>query len=247
MTEWYKDSFGEDYLIVYKHRDVAGANREVHQMISWLDLPKGARVLDLCCGMGRHSIVLAQMGYKVTGVDLSKVLLQEASHLDEQEQVEWVCADMRNLPLEGGYDAVVNLFTSFGYFRDDQEQGKVLHEIRRILKPDGQFIIDYMNPSYVIRHLVPHSVRSIEGLEIEEHRKVEDGYVSKQITLRPMKDGQGDVRTHQERVKLYTYEEFMQMLQEAGLHVQQVHGSYQEDKYDEQNSPRMIFVGYRKE
>lgn len=66
---------------------------------------------------------------------------------------------MRDLPLTGGFDAVVNLFTSFGYFEEDEEQVKVLREIYRMLKPGGKFVIDYLNPAYVIRHLVPHSTR----------------------------------------------------------------------------------------
>src|SRR5690606_41599411 len=82
MAEWYERSFGEDYLLVYKHRDVQGAKREVHTMISWLDLPVGAKVLDLCCGMGRHSMALVEAGYEVTGVDLSDVLLREARKND---------------------------------------------------------------------------------------------------------------------------------------------------------------------
>lgn len=67
MTEWYEKSFGEDYLVVYKHRDFGGARKEVERMISWLGLPPGSKVLDLCCGMGRHSLALAEAGYEVTG------------------------------------------------------------------------------------------------------------------------------------------------------------------------------------
>lgn len=159
MTEWYEKSFGEDYLVVYKHRDFGGARKEVERMISWLGLPPGSKVLDLCCGMGRHSLALAEAGYEVTGVDLSEVLLREARSQKGAEQVTWLRSDMRDLPLTGGFDAVVNLFTSFGYFEEDEEQVKVLREIYRMLKPGGKFVIDYLNPAYVIRHLVPHSTR----------------------------------------------------------------------------------------
>lgn len=89
MTEWYEKSFGEDYLVVYKHRDFGGARKEVERMISWLGLPPGSKVLDLCCGMGRHSLALAEAGYEVTGVDLSEVLLREARSQTGAEQVTW--------------------------------------------------------------------------------------------------------------------------------------------------------------
>lgn len=118
---WYEESFGSDYLMVYKHRDVQGASEEVQKMSSLLQLKKYAEVLDLCCGMGRHSMALHELGYRVTGVDLSETLLNEARKLDIDSQVYWIQGDMRNLPVTNTYDAVLNLFTSFGYFEEDAE------------------------------------------------------------------------------------------------------------------------------
>ncbi|WP_340399272.1 methyltransferase domain-containing protein [Paenibacillus sp. FSL H8-0079] len=244
MTEWYEKSFGEDYLLVYKHRDVQGAYQEVHKMINWLKLKPNAEVLDLCCGMGRHSLALADAGLRVTGVDLSDVLLREARLMDDEHRVSWCHADMRELPLKGGFDAVVNLFTSFGYFLEDGEQLKVLRAIHRMLRPGGSYIIDFMNTAHVTRHLVPHSVREDEGQRIEELRKIEDGFVQKEIRITDTTSGD-EPRVYQERVKLYTRDQLSQMLSEAGLRVDQVHGGYDEEKYDEQASPRMIFVGHR--
>ena len=243
MSEWYKKSFGEDYLIVYKHRDFGGARREVEQMIGWLNLPPGAKVLDLCCGMGRHSLALSEAGYAVTGVDLSEPLLEEARAQEGAEHVIWLCADMRALPLVGGFDAVVNLFTSFGYFEEDAEQVKVLLEIRRILKPGGKFIIDFLNPSYVIRNLITHSRREDEGNLIDEKRRIEDGYVKKDITLTWKADG--TPRHYHEQVKLYPLEKFQDMITEAGLQFEAVNGSYEEGAYDAKCSKRMIIRGIR--
>lgn len=243
MSEWYEKSFGEDYLIVYRHRDFCGARHEVEKMIGWLNLPEGSKVLDLCCGMGRHSLALAEAGFAVTGVDLSEVLLREARAQDGAEAVTWLRSDMRELPLDGGFDAVVNLFTSFGYFEDDEEQVKVLREVYRMLKPGGKFIIDFLNPAYVIAHLVPHSTREDGDNLIDETRRIEDGYVKKDIIL--TSKGDDTPRKYHERVKLYPLETFKQLIAAAGLLLEAVHGSYDEEEYDEEHSKRMIFVGVR--
>lgn len=243
MSEWYEESFGEDYLIVYRHRDFGGARREVEKMIDWLALPHGAKVLDLCCGMGRHSLALSEAGYEVTGVDLSEALLREARSQKGAGSVTWVRSDMRKLPLDGGFDAVVNLFTSFGYFEEDEEQVKVLREIHRMLKPGGKFIIDFLNPAYVIRHLVPHSIREDGDNLIDESRRIENGYVMKDIILTSKTDQ--TPRRYHERVKLYSLEQFSKMIAAAELRLEAVHGCYDESDYDAESSTRMIFRGTR--
>jgi SAM-dependent methyltransferase len=237
---WYEQSFGRDYLTVYKHRDLQGAAREVRRMMQWLDLPVGAEVLDLCCGMGRHSLALTELGLSVTGVDLSEVLLAEARKLDSQAKVTWIRGDMRNVPLALTFDAVVNLFTSFGYFEDDEENAQVLREIDRLLAPGGRFIIDYMNPSYVIRNLVPASER-MEGSErIEERRSIEQGFVRKRIEIVGADTPQ---RSYLEQVKLYSLEQMKRLMAATSLRVDQVYGGYDSSVYDEQTSERMILVG----
>lgn len=213
-------------------------------MASWLRLPADAKVLDLCCGMGRHSLALSEEGYQVTGIDLSDVLLEEARELDRDQAVTWISSDMRRLPLEDQeFDAVLNLFTSFGYFTKDEEHIKVLEEIWRVLKPGGRFIIDFLNPAYVKMNLVPESSRESEGQRIDERRQIENGYVKKEITITDSNGG--EPRQYNERVKLYTCDAFQLMVEEAGLCIDQIHGSYEEDQYEPETSPRMIFIGRR--
>lgn len=243
MAEWYEKSFGSDYLLVYKHRDLQGAYNEVRSMMEWLELPEGSEVLDLCCGMGRHSLVLTDFGFKVTGVDLSEALLAEARRKDTGGEVRWVRGDMREVPLDDTFDAVVNLFTSFGYFEDDAENVRVLREIKRLLKPGGSFIIDYLNPQYIADHLVPESERTDGSVLIRERRRIENGFVKKQIVL---SEG-GEERTYEERVKLYDRERFDALLKEAGLAADRLYGGYDASPYEPETSPRMIYVGRKGE
>ncbi|MBU5674097.1 class I SAM-dependent methyltransferase [Paenibacillus brevis] len=247
MAEWYEHSFGEDYLLVYKHRDTQGARREVERMVEWLELPQEAKVLDLCCGMGRHSMALVEAGFEVTGVDLSEVLLREARRNDPEHRVTWLQADMRKLPLTGGFDAVVNLFSSFGYFKEDREHIQVLREIKRVLKPEGKFIIDYLNPRYIADNLIPESERMDDGQRIVERRMIQNGYVMKRIWISQAAKSEGnnqeEPREYLERIKLYTAEQFTDMLGEAGLILEQIYGSHAGESYDPILSPRMILLG----
>ncbi|CAG7647915.1 class I SAM-dependent methyltransferase [Paenibacillus allorhizosphaerae] len=243
MSEWYEKSFGDDYLLVYKHRDLQGAYEEVRSMMEWLELPEGAEVLDLCCGMGRHSMALNSFGFKVTGVDLSEVLLAEARRLDTDGEVNWVHGDMRDVPLAGPFAAVVNLFTSFGYFDADAENERVLREMYRLLVPGGRFIIDYLNPEFVKASVVPHSERRDGNLRIVEDRRIEDGFVRKRIVLQG--DGEAEQRVYDEQVKLLGREWFQSHLNETGLAVDAVYGCYDASPYEPATSKRLILVGRR--
>ncbi|MCZ8513298.1 methyltransferase domain-containing protein [Paenibacillus filicis] len=243
MSEWYTKSFGRDYLLVYKHRDLQGAYEEVRTMMEWLELPEGAEVLDLCCGMGRHSMALTRFGFKVTGVDLSEVLLTEARRQDTEREVRWVQGDMRQVPLTDSFDAVVNLFTSFGYFDNEADNERVIREIHRLARPGGRFIIDFLNPGEVVRSLVPYSERQEGDIRIEERRRIEDGFVRKTIVL--TEAGENGERTYEEQIRLIGRERFEAMLRIAGLQVDDVFGGYDASPYESGSSKRMIFVGRR--
>ncbi len=244
MSEWYVKSFGEDYLLVYQHRDYTGAAREVHAMSQWLNLQAGARVLDLCCGMGRHSLALEQLGYELTGVDLSQALLDTAREADTERRVRWIKGDMRQVPLAEQFDAVVNLFTSFGYFDEDEQNVRVLREIDRLLLPEGRFLIDYLNPSYVRHNLVPASERMCGDTRVMEARKIEDGFVRKHIRI---VGGDGRVRDYMEQVRLYELADFERMLDgHTALAIDRVYGAYDGSAYCRTESPRIIMIGTKR-
>jgi ubiquinone/menaquinone biosynthesis C-methylase UbiE len=248
MKPWYEQSFGSDYMLVYKHRNYEDANKEVRKMIAWLKLQEGANVLDIGCGMGRHALALAEFGFAVTGIDLSPILLEEADRHDENGLVKWVQGDMRELPFEEGcFDATVNLFTSFGYFNAEEDNVNVLRHIRRVLSVGGSFLIDFLNPTFVEQTLVPHSERRDEecGALIEEVRSIRDGWVQKEITVSSPQSNEKP-RQYLERVRLYDLGWFDKHLVACGLAMEQLYGNYNGSAYDPATSPRMIMAGRAK-
>ncbi|WP_127572600.1 class I SAM-dependent methyltransferase [Paenibacillus xylaniclasticus] len=242
MGEWFERSFGSDYMVVYKHRNWEQANREVKQLCEWAKLPAGTELLDVGCGMGRHALALDELGYQVSGVDLSLPLLEKARAHDIHHRVNWKQGDMRSLPYEdGSFGATVNLFTSFGYFSEADNVG-VLKELRRVLRPGGTFVIDYLNAPYVERTLVPLSERVDEetGWTIREERRIEDGAVCKTITITEPTD---EVRQYEERVMLYGLDWFERALAEAGLKLERTAGAYDGSPYQAEQSLRLIMCG----
>lgn len=242
MTSWYRESFGEDYLLVYKHRSQTEADRQVDAILSLLDLKQDVHILDLCCGTGRHAISLAKRGFRVTGFDLSEVLLSYARRDSGHLPVNYVKGDMRTLPFSNeSFHVVLNLFTSFGYFADDRENEKVLQEISRVLVPEGHFLIDFLNREYVRQHLNPLTEREENGVMIREERTISGDYVKKKITIT---EGVSE-RTYDERVKMYQANDMERMMESSGLKVERIFGDFDGTEYSTE-TPRMIFFGKRR-
>ncbi|WP_134682950.1 class I SAM-dependent methyltransferase [Brevibacillus migulae] len=241
---WFERSFREDYVLVYRHRDEESADQEVANLLACLPIKESGRVLDLCCGSGRHARAFARRGYEVVGVDLSPVLLQLAEDQNTYDHLAFYQYDMRKIPFADEFDIVVNLFTSFGYFSTDEEHKQVIANMAKSLKPGGQVVIDYLNPAYVKANLIPESTKEIEGLYIEETRWIEDGYVKKKIVV---KDAEADEpREYMEQVRLFEADEMKAMLVEAGFTAIQLFGDYTYTGFDSQRSPRMIFFAHKK-
>jgi len=240
--EWYERWFGEEYLIVYEHRDADEAEREADTIRRVLNLAGGELVLDLCCGTGRHDIPLVRMGCRVIGLDYSEQLLKIArsSRPTGGKYPMYVRADARKTVFRrDSFDVVLNLFTSFGYFEDDENFG-LLRSIARVLKPRGRFYIDYLNPPRVLSGLVGESVSRRNGVEIIEKRRYDPDArrIEKDIILRT---GNGDLE-FRESVRLYWREEMTEMLSGAGLRTEGVLGSADGEPYGE-TSERMILYG----
>ncbi len=240
---WWREWFNHIYLDVYAHRDDRAAENEAEAALSILPLHAEHRLLDLCCGNGRHCRALRRKGFQhVTGLDYSLPLLEHA--IMESPRAGYVRGDMRLLPFpEGGLDAVLSFFTSFGYFPTDLENLTVLNELGRVLKPGGWFLLDYLNPSYVRRHLVAESVKPHGEFTIRERRSISSNgeRIEKEIVIENWGDRE---HRYRESVRLYEQEQMVDMLQSADLQVDGILGSFGGESFGVESS-RMILYGRR--
>jgi SAM-dependent methyltransferase len=235
MTEWFEEWFGEEYLQLYPHRDAAEAERAVALILERTGFVPGWRVLDVACGAGRHARALETAGARCVGLDLSMALLRVARGVTGAPLVR---ADMRALPVRpGSMDLTVNLFTSFGYFERDAEHTAALHEMVATLRPQGWFVIDFLNPSAVRARLVPRETRRLDGTEVLVARSVSvDGrYVCKTITT-------AGGRRFTERVRLFGADEITAMLAQVHVSVRNHFGDYDASPLVA-DSPRTILFG----
>lgn len=236
-NEWFASWFDSEYYhILYKDRDYNEAELFMQNLVSHLQLPKGAHILDLACGKGRHSVYLNKIGFKVTGVDLSKNSIAYAKQF-QNPNLQFKVHDMRNPFLET-YDAVFNLFTSFGYFNDDQTNIKVLKNIENSLKDKGIAVIDFMNVNYVKDHLIEKEQVTKSQIVFDIKRKIKDNKIIKDIQFNV-----NDEAFHfQEKVQFLTLDTIKKYIDATNLKLKQTFGDYQLNKFDANKSKRLILV-----
>jgi len=237
---WYEAAFAREYLSQYAHRSDDAARQEVPFVAGALNLRRGARVFDLCCGAGRHSRALAGTGLRVVGMDLSADLLRAAAE-KRMTRTAFVRGDMRRLPFQDeAFDGLVNLFTSFGYFMNDAENQRVLNEAARVLKPGAPFLMDFFNIKLVRRNLVPRSERAVEGMHLRERRWYDLRTRRLNKTTQILRGD--ETSTRRESVRGYTRAELTRMFKRAGLAVTKVYGDLSGAKFDERLSPRCVLL-----
>ncbi|MCX5772926.1 MAG: class I SAM-dependent methyltransferase [Candidatus Hydrogenedentes bacterium] len=241
--DWYSQSFGALYPVIYAHRTVEAAGPEAEFAAQCLDLRGGQRVLDIGCGNGRHILHLLRKTPRVAGLDYSPDLLAMARSLVGGGA--WLIrGDMRRLPLLPAFNAVTNFFTSFGYFKTTAEDLAVLHEMARVLLPKGRFFIDHVNPAYVKNTLVPQSDREYKGYAIRERRWIDQARRRVNKIIEASLGGEA-AGTWFESVRLYGEAELRELINQAGLQVRSVYGDYDGARMSDRR-PRMIVVGEKR-
>jgi len=149
-NDWYKRFFRNSFYNPVTPASLKNARGEVSFIIRKTGVKKGEKILDVCCGPGRHSALLAEKGFKVTGVDFSPEYLREAAARAKKKgvRVKFVKKDARKLRFQAEFGLALNLFTSFGYFKRQEDDRRVLNGVSRALRPGGLFIMDFLNPDF---------------------------------------------------------------------------------------------------
>ena len=243
---WFETWFDTPYYhILYKDRDFEEAESFITLLINYLNIQKNSKIIDLACGKGRHSVFLNQLGYKVLGLDLSQQSIEHNKQF-ENSDLKFEVHDMRDeiFPelLAEKADAVVNLFTSFGYFEDENDDRKVFHSISNTLKDNGYFVLDFLNAKWVENTLIKEETITKEEIDFSIKKKIENQNIIKDIYFKD----DGKEYHFFEKVKLHTLEEINDYAEEFGFERVQIFGDYHLNEFDLETSPRCINVFKKK-
>jgi SAM-dependent methyltransferase len=231
---WYEnDDFWQTWgPMIFSKQRIANTPIEINSILTLVKPPAKARVLDLCCGVGRHSLELAHRGFIVTGVDRTQVYLEQAEQQAEQEglEIEFIREDMRNFRRSATFDLAINLFTSFGYFEDQADDKKVARNMYDSLKPGGVLLMEMSGKEIVARDFREHDWHEIDGIYWLEERKVIDNWKLMQNRWIMFKDGQRYENTVCNR--MYSATELRAVLKEAGFQKMNIYGGLDGRPYD---------------
>lgn len=242
---WYKDWFNSAfYHKLYFERDENEAAEFISRLLLHLNPPDGSRIIDVACGKGRHSRILASYGYQVTGIDLSTESIEYARK-QGNENPEFFVHDMRLPFLINYFHYAFNFFTSFGFFKTRREHDDVIRTIANSLKPAGILVIDYLNIHYAEDRLVHNELKEIGGTVYEIHRWDDETHFFKKIIINDKSLGQPLEFT--EQVAKFSLDDFMDMLSYHHLQVDEVFGDYQLNKYDVKKTPRLILKAIKQQ
>jgi SAM-dependent methyltransferase len=234
---WFSTWFDSPYYhILYKNRNEEEAQVFMDNITNYLNMPENGTILDLACGKGRHSIYLNKLGYQVTGVDLSENSIAIANE-SSNESLKFKTHDMRE-PMNETYDAVFNLFTSFGYFDTYEDNIKTLKAIKDSINEYGFGVIDFFNADFIIENLVAEETKEIDGITFNIKRFVENKKIIKEIRF----EDKGETYNFTEKVSAFTLVDFEAMMEEAGIYLLEIFGDYKLKKFYKSQSERLIMI-----
>lgn len=243
--DWFEKWFDSPlYEKLYANRDEDEAERLVEFLVHQLELDRCSKILDLGCGRGRHSINLNKRGYHVKGIDLSEQAIATARSKAEDlslQNISFEVRDMRN-PLPEKFDAIVNLFTTFGYFYDDEENTSVFDSVKSMLEPGGTFVLDYLNAVKVRQSFIPEDEGEFQGIGYHIERYIKDDAIFKDISFRGASIN--GTKVYSERVKLYDLEWFKQEMGKKDLEIEHIFGDYEGNDFNPESSPRLLLISH---
>ena len=240
-SDWFEEWFDTKYYhILYKNRDDLEAKQFIFGLMDQLQLKPGLKLLDLACGKGRHSKTLNDLGYNVLGVDLSKKSIADAEK-STNSGLSFQVHDMREVIPNHSFDAIFNLFTSFGYFDSPQDNERMCSSISKMLEPGGRLVIDFMNARKVIESLVLREQKTIQGVSFDISRRYDGSHIYKEIRI----EDKSNHFNYTERVQALDLADF-HILLEPYFEIDHVFGSLDLKPFEVEESDRLIIIAKRK-
>lgn len=236
-SAWYNDWFSSPYYhILYKDRDEFEAAHFMDNLTGFLELEPGSHLLDLGCGRGRHARYLNKIGFKVTAADISLANIEFAKNF-ENEQLHFELHDMRQ-QYPDRFEAVLNLFTSFGYFEDSDDDIRTVKSMVSSLSETGYGVIDFLNAEVAIQQLVPREEKVVDGIHFMISRRFENKTIIKDIYF----SDDGRQWHFTEKVKAFRKKDFEEYLFQAGARISNCFGNYDLDPFIPGESKRLILI-----
>jgi len=240
QANWFKDWFNSQYYHqLYFKRDEKEAAEFIHLLIERLNPPANSLMLDVACGKGRHSKILADHGFDITGIDISPDSIAEAKEF-ENERLHFFVQDMRLPFMINYFDYAFNFFTSFGYFKSEREHYNAIRSIAQSIKPNGTLVIDYLNVHYAEDHLIHKADKEIDGINFFITKWFDETHFYKKIVVED--DDLTEPLEYTEKVAKFTLGDFNDMFAYHNLQIQEVYGDYHFGTYDVRKSPRLIMI-----
>ncbi len=243
---WHEqDDFWETFEpFLFSRQRIAEASREVEEIINLLEIRQDSKILDLGCGVGRHSLELARRGFQVTGVDRTKFYLAKASKQAKTKglEIEFVNEDMRSFRRSTEFDVAINFFTTFGYFDDPGDDDRVIENVLASLKPGGKFLLEMLGKEILGRIFREKDWTEIDDTVVLEERKIGKSWEKIENRWVVCKDG---LRSeHRFTLRLFSAAEISSLLKAHGFSKVNIYGSIQGDGYDEK-AQRLVVVAQK--
>ena len=239
--DWFQKWFDSPYYhLLYTNRSETEAENFIKKIAAHLQIKKGAKVIDIACGKGRHARTLHSLELKVTGIDLSPNSIAYAKQF-ETETLQFAVCDMRQAYAVDTYQYAFNLFSSFGYFDSDAEDAKAIKAFADCLQVGGILVLDYINTQYAVANIKPREIIQREDTQFHIQKKLENGFIKKKIEFL----ANGEHYNFEEQLKVINLFKFEKMLASAGFKLQAQFGDYDLNIFNAATSPRLILIAIK--
>lgn len=225
-SEWWRSWFGPSYLALYDDELALRTATEIDELEALLRLSPPARILDLPCGQGRHSIELARRGYEVTGADLSPFMLSVAQARAREQRIalRFLQADMRQPLRETPFDLALNLFTSLGYFEDQADDVKAVASAAAALRPGGRFMLEVVNGERLMRNFQEREWFTVGDAAVLERRTLDR--TTRRMTVERMVERNAEEEVSVHVIRLYGPEDIKALLRAGGFGAIDLYGEW---------------------